>query len=89
MVALEHYLQHTTTPCIPVIIISQVSHFKQSAVRVKRFANIGLSIVMVLDSRYAAANYQLATFLKTMRMSHICHSIITLCFRKPHSGMEK
>ncbi|MBE0472264.1 MAG: hypothetical protein IBX55_22490 [Methyloprofundus sp.] len=59
--AFEDFLQNMAMQNKPVIILSQIPRFKQSAMRAQRFAYIGISSAMALDSRYLAANQQLST----------------------------
>jgi hypothetical protein len=57
--AFERYLQATAAEAKPVIILSQIPRFTQSALRAQRFSVIGLESKLVLDQRYQAANRQL------------------------------
>ena len=58
--AFQRYLQNMATQNKDVVILSQIPRFMQSAMRAKRFDKIGFSNDMALDSRYLAANQQLA-----------------------------
>jgi hypothetical protein len=58
--AFERYLQVTAAEAKPVIILSQIPRFTQSALRTQRFSTIGFESYLVLDQKYQTANRQLA-----------------------------